>query len=244
MELIETFVSLLKILFACFVIYRVSTTLYAERKDFGFILRVWQQFRLSMIVEIPSMLIVLSIAILLLYQVPLLQYGWMNLFYQDGGNIAFAPFQEGAQSDNGLIRAACIGLLALFFVAFPFFAKYEEEAFRRGHYQWKDIAVKSVQFGLMHLIVGIPIAVGIALIIPGLFYGYKYRRIFYKEMVRTLGLGKVSFREMMAESKRVEIEERKKIATAAEEKAFLTCVAYHTANNTFIMAVILYMVTG
>lgn len=64
--------------------------------------------------------------------------------------------------------------LPVFLFAIPSFAEFEEEKFRKGTMNWKNGAVRSVGFGLAHLIALIPIGVAFALTIGGLWFTHQY----------------------------------------------------------------------
>jgi hypothetical protein len=42
---------------------------------------------------------------------------------------------------------------------------------------WRQIAVRSTQFGLAHLIAGIPIVAGLVLILPGFLFACRYKYV-------------------------------------------------------------------
>ncbi len=64
--------------------------------------------------------------------------------------------------------------LALFAANVPRLAMNEELAFRKGYKKPGPIALQSVKFGLIHTLVGVPIAFGLALSIAGGWFAYQY----------------------------------------------------------------------
>lgn len=66
-----------------------------------------------------------------------------------------------------------LGLLAL---NIPRLARLEEEIFRRDSGGLGDVLVRSVKFGLVHCLVGVPVAVGLALTLTGFWLTLEYRR--------------------------------------------------------------------
>jgi hypothetical protein len=111
-------------------------------------------------------------------------------------------------------------MVPLFFVALafvlPFLARSEERSFRKGHDEWGSIAKQSVKFGLVHCLFGVPIAAGIALIISGLFYGFKYKRAFDRN-VEVMGYWQ------------------------AEDEAVMVSTTHHTMYNMIVVGLLLFV---
>ncbi len=131
-----------------------------------------------MFVQVFGILLLTIATTVALWEVPGMKYGWINLFFGGGGNMLVKPITDGSQSTSISIRL----MVPLFFFAlmlvFPFLARSEERSFRKGYDEWGSIIKQSVKFGLVYCLVGVPLAAGIALIITGFFYGYKYKRAF------------------------------------------------------------------
>jgi tetratricopeptide (TPR) repeat protein len=87
-----------------------------------------------------------------------------------------------------LLFALTFWLLLLFGI--PFWARLEERIFRRGANSWRQIAVRSTQFGLAHLFAGIPLLGGFVLIVPGFLFACRYKYIFEKHLKQTGDLQK------------------------------------------------------
>ncbi len=80
-------------------------------------------------------------------------------------NVITLPFKYGFV---GLVFG--IGLL----MVLPLFAFEEEMMFRNGTRDWKHGRRRSLAFGLMHCVVGVPIFVGLALGVGGMWFTYQY----------------------------------------------------------------------
>lgn len=185
-----------KLLLVVIAVAGVTQPLFSQRRNYGFVWQVFKHFRFGLFFQAFGVLLTVIIVGVALTYVPFLQYGWLNIF-GISGNMLVAPVQEGSRSSSELVRILPI----LFFVALmfvlPYMAKAEEEMFRKGHEDWKDIAWQSVKFGLVHCFVGVPIAFGIALSITGLFYGWKYKREFDRK-VQVVGYVKAQEDGVMA----------------------------------------------
>lgn len=188
--------------------------LISERRNYGFVWQVWKRFRVKMFFEVVGIFLLTIMLIVTLWKIPGLKYGWFNLFSDGGGNILFKPIMEGSESTSISIRM----LVSLFFLALmptmAFIVKAEEEIFRKGYNKWSSIIKQSIKFGLIHCLVGIPLAAAIALIVVGLFYGYKYKRAFdYNIAIFNCG--------------------------RAEYEAVMVSITYHTMYNMVLIAIIL-----
>lgn len=192
----------------------VALPLISERRNYEFVWAVWRRFRVKVFFECLGVITLTIVAVVALAQVPGLKYGWINLFFNGGGNMLIKPVQEGSDSASVLVRL----MVPLFFVALafalPFLARSEERSFRKGHDEWSSIVKQSIKFGLVHCLVGIPLAAGIALIVPGLFFGFKYKRAFDRN-VDTMGYGR------------------------AEDEAVMVSTTYHTMYDTILVAILL-----
>lgn len=116
--------------------------------------------------------VILAVATLLLMAVPPLRVGWWMLL---GGHGNIALGQTGRDGPWWHLIAMVIPLLVL--VLIPYLAHQEELTFRYGSEDdswWERLRVQMV-FGLGHsLVMGVPIAAGVAIIGSGIFYQYVY----------------------------------------------------------------------
>ncbi len=120
-------------------------------------------------------LAVVVVVILLLYRtgIPLLRFSWLMLLA--------TPAEAPSAGQNLVLSGVKIpGFMWIFLVLLalnvPRLAKNEERIFRQGVRDPKTAIWKSVQFGLVHCLIGVPLAAGIALIIPGLFWSWLYTK--------------------------------------------------------------------
>ncbi len=89
------------------------------------------------------------------------------------GSLAAAP----ASSSLPWATLFILGFWLLLLAGIPFWARLEEYIFRRGANTWRKIAVRSTQFGLVHLLAGIPLLGGIVLIVPGFLFACRYKYV-------------------------------------------------------------------
>lgn len=213
----EILIMISQYIFICIAIISVSYVFINERKNFKFVIAILKRFRLGMLIRVIGiMLMTIAIALLLVYFVPGMKYGWANLVYTDGGNLLIQPIQQGSHSTSVLVRMMVPVFFLALLIALPFLAKSEEEGFRKGYIHWGEIMWQSLKFGLMHCIVGVPFGVGLALSIPGFFFACMYRRSFI-----------LSTREFEDISQ-------------AEEEAIMVSTTYHTMYN--VVAVMLLLI--
>lgn len=150
-------------------------TFGADRSHYRSVLR---RMRWWMVGVSVAYLMGASIVVVALMQVPGLGWGWYRLLNGHNGNVILG--QTGSPGIGFTVASYLIPVALVCFV--PLLALWEEETFRAGI---EDQSVtkrwsRATQFGLAHLIVGIPIAAALVLIISGLLlnrvYLHAYRR--------------------------------------------------------------------
>ena len=105
-------------------------------------------------------------------------WSWISMLGDGGanapsGNIMAAPFKSGSV----LVIAGFWFLLSL---ALPYLAKGEEEAFRSMVFSTKKRIITSIKFGLVHMIVGVPLFVALILAVVGYIFSIFYVKAFNK----------------------------------------------------------------
>lgn len=108
-----------------------------------------------------------------LYDLPvkLLQWSWLSLLA--------GPKDKDVGTNLGVSAGASIPYFGVIFVLLlflnlPGLARNEEEIYREGTKNWTDAIPRSLKFGIMHCLVGVPVAAGIALALPGLWFTSEY----------------------------------------------------------------------
>jgi hypothetical protein len=89
------------------------------------------------------------------------------------GNIIAAPFKSGSV----LIISVFWLLLSL---ALPYLAKGEEQSFRSLVFGTKNRIITSIKFGLVHMIVGVPLFIALVLAVIGYIFSIFYVKAFNK----------------------------------------------------------------
>lgn len=150
-----------------------SLVLTATQGRFTENLRWYRAVRPLMVAQSVGVLalVIAAAAGLLALNNPILDWGWWSAVAAQagdtsgGGNIITAPFSYP------LLVPPFVLLLIL---VLPRLAYSEEMTFRRGTRSWRDGALRSLGFGLIHLTVGVPVAVALALSIGGLWFTRQY----------------------------------------------------------------------
>ncbi|MPZ88860.1 MAG: hypothetical protein GEU81_12455 [Nitriliruptorales bacterium] len=165
-------------------------------------IRIWRRIRVHHVVGSLALLIgVVGVATVLFAFVPLMRFGLGSLVGVSG-NAVFAPVEEisvrsggggleapgvASGSGRGLLLTAAGGFFAVLLALFPWLAYVEERAFRAGLEAatlGRQIWV-ALRFGLLHLVMLVPIAAALAIGVAGFFYGLIYRRAFRDARDRT-----------------------------------------------------------
>lgn len=122
---------------------------------------------------IPTLAVVLAVALVLI-QLPVLSFGWWTAIGGQGNPVIGAT--DRAQG-SPLEVILPIVFLSLLFLALPLLVEREEWMFRRGAERRSARANlrRSVEFGLAHALIGIPIGAALALSVGGLYLTLMYR---------------------------------------------------------------------
>jgi hypothetical protein len=121
----------------------------------------------------PAVLVAVVTVATLLLQVPGLDFGWWTAIGGLGNPVTGATDATTGTPLEWIIPAVFLVLLT---PALPLFAESEERMFRQGAENWSRARRirRSVEFGLVHALIGIPIGVALALSIGGLYFTWRY----------------------------------------------------------------------
>ena len=128
------------------------------------------------LVAVPVLAVVLT-AVVLLVQIPVLDWGWWTALGGLGNPVTGTTDRTTGTALEWLIPLV---FLVLLIPALPLFAEAEEKLFRLGAERrttWGRLR-RSVEFGLAHAIIGIPIGAALGLSVGGMYFTWRYLRTF------------------------------------------------------------------
>jgi hypothetical protein len=166
-----------------FVGYRLVGGLRSSRTGPGraLVTRIFRNVGWRHIWPVPLLLTTVVAVATALIAIPGLSWGWWSALGGEGN-----PVFASSESTIGTVWEWLIPLvfMALLFPALPLFAFAEERLFRAGAEQWSTgrRVFKTLQFGLVHALIGIPIGAALALSVGGAYFMWVYLRRF-----RTVG---------------------------------------------------------
>jgi len=122
-------------------------------------------------------LVAVILAVVALVQVPYLDWGWWTALGGLGN-----PVTGGTERTTGtpLEWIVPVVFLLLLVPALPLFAEAEEKMFRLGaerRSRWGRFR-RSVEFGLAHALIGIPIGAALGLSVGGMYFTSRYLRTY------------------------------------------------------------------
>lgn len=124
---------------------------------------------------VPLLLTVVIVAATALMQVPGLSWGWWTMLGGEGN-----PVFGSSDTTAGTVWEWVIPLvfMCLLLPALPLFAYAEERLFRSGAEGWppRKRALKILQFGMIHAVIGIPLGAALALSLGGAYFMWVYLR--------------------------------------------------------------------
>jgi len=128
------------------------------------------------LLAVPAIACVLG-AVIVLVQIPVLDWGWWTALGGFGN-----PVTGGTDRTTGTPFEWLVPLvfLVMLLPALPLFAEAEERVFRLGaeHRSRGGRFRRSVEFGLAHAIIGIPIGAALGLSVGGMYFTSRYMRTF------------------------------------------------------------------
>lgn len=128
------------------------------------------------LLAVPALFVVL-VAVVALVQVPGLGWGWWTALGGLGNPVTGTTDRTAGTALEWIIPAVFLVLLV---PPLPLFAEAEERMFRLGaenRTRWGRLR-RSVEFGLAHAIIGIPIGAALGLSVGGMYFTDRYLRTF------------------------------------------------------------------
>ncbi len=163
-----------------FVGWRLVDGLRARRRPGGraVITAVRSRVGWRHIWPVPLLLGTVLVAATLLMQVPGLDWGWWSALGGQG-NPVFGESDVTAGSPLEWIIP--LVFMAMLLPSLPLFAHAEEQLFRSGAERWGAWrrTTKTLQFGMVHALIGIPLGAALALSIGGAYFMAVYLREFW-----------------------------------------------------------------
>lgn len=214
---------------------------------------VWRRVRWRHIVGSVGLLaVVLTILVGLVTLVPGAGWGLGRLIGLSG-NAVFAPLEAatygGASADSGnagataatwpgVVTAVGVVLFLLALLAmFPWLAYVEERVFREGleDADFPRQLWAALKFGLVHLVMLIPIGAALAIGVAGFAYGRIYRRAFARAQART---------RMEAGAFGVRVVVTPTVGEARSEAVLVSTVWHTTFNSLVVIGLLVSFVVG
>lgn len=227
------------ILLSLYVVLFVAREVAENWSERRFAWEVWRRWRIHMFFEVVLLLVLTIIGIGILDTfVPITRLNIFNIWAVPkhglptaliatspstatspesalrSTNVLLLPVNMMLSTSFAILRWVSLAFLILILLLLPFFAHWEEEEFRRGYHGFWPVIRRSIQFGLVHCLVGIPLSAGLVLCFSGLFYAWKYKRARHRQIV----LGKHD---------------------TAEDEGVMVATAYHTLYNSVVLAIII-----
>ncbi len=182
----------LPVIFSIAIFLVIIRELWSNRSKLSFVGKIY--FRSGVLSYIRAFIIVvitITLGIVVYLHVPeFLRWGWGNLIFGNSGNAALQPLTTASQvgqtvteiqgSDFDYRWIFLLPVWMIFILAFPFWAEVEEKLFRQGVHSWKGITINSIKFGLIHLIMGIPICWALTLSVPGFLFACRYKYAYHR----------------------------------------------------------------
>jgi hypothetical protein len=125
----------------------------------------------------PLVLTAVVVVATLLLRIPGLDWGWWTALGGGGNPVTGTTDQTAGTPLEWIVPLV---FLTMLLPAIPLFALAEERTFRRGceRWTWPRRVRRTVEFGLAHALIGIPIGVALALSCGGAYFMAVYLRAY------------------------------------------------------------------
>jgi membrane protease YdiL (CAAX protease family) len=182
----------LPLLFSLAIFSIIARDLWKNRSKLDFVGKIYfKSGILSYFRAFGIVVFTITLGALVYLAVPeFLRWGWGSLIFGDSGNVALQPLSTASQVGQKVSEIQGSGfdyrwlfllpMWSIFILALPFLAEVEEKFFRKGVHSWKGITINSIKFGLIHLIMGIPICWALTLSVPGFLFACRYKYIYHR----------------------------------------------------------------
>lgn len=139
------------------------------------VLAILRGIRLRHVLLAPVALALVVTAYVVLYEIPPLRWGWWTAIGGSGNPAVGVTDSTTGTALEWIVPAV---FLVMLLPALPLFAEREEHMFRLGAESWSAgrRIWRCLQFGLVHAVIGIPIAAALALSIGGGYFMAMYLR--------------------------------------------------------------------
>lgn len=184
----------LPIIFSAAIFLLIYRELWSNRSKLNFVGAIYfQSGILSYIRAFAIVVVTITLGIILYLNAPeFLKWGWGSLVFGNSGNVALQPLDTASQVAQKVseiqgntfdYRWLFLGLVWMTFIlVLPFWAEAEEKIFRQGVHSWKGMAINSIKFGLVHLIMGIPLCWAFMLSVPGFLFACRYKYAYHRHL--------------------------------------------------------------
>lgn len=234
-----------------------------QRRDLA--VAVWRSIRPRHVVgALGLMVLVLTVALSLWTFVPVTRLGVGSLLGLDG-NVIFAPIESALEAPIEQAEQAATGsaspasgvpwvdvlgvtaFLGVLVAMFPLLAHAEELAFRLG---WEDLSLgrqvlSALRFGLVHLIMLIPLGAALAVGVAGFVYGRIYLATYRREATPTVvyPAGRLPLAVDEHGFSRLVLGPRSPIVAVdrgrARREAVMAATVWHATFNTLVAVIVL-----
>lgn len=174
-----------------------------------------------------------------LSSLPILEWGWWSAL---GGQGSIVSGQTDETSAGGAAIIVPVIMMTLLGLGVPLLAHSEEETFRSGLLSMsaKERGLGNLKFGLVHLVMGIPIGVALALSLAGWFFSREAMRV--QRRLDAEGLD-AQHQARLLDAARAQYGEGVRVETngpsLAEEQSLYSSAALHAVYNWLIVGLVL-----
>lgn len=167
-------------------LYYMAAFAWGQRRKFGFVVETYLRHPPSVYWRAIGLLgFTVALAIVAQRYTPeVLKYSWADAVLPQGGNLFVPVSSRQLTGHRPFTFILIIGFYSVLLFSIPFICSIEERYFRAGALRAAEIIRKSLLFGAVHFVVGVPLHFCLVLSFTGAWLALRYRSVVLREAAK------------------------------------------------------------
>lgn len=171
-------------------LFYLASFAWGQRRKLGFVLETYLRHPPHVYWRAIGLLIftVTLSVIAQIYSPEVLQFSWVDAVLPKGGNLFVPVSSRQLTGHHPVTFFLIVGFYSVLLFSIPFICSIEERYFRAGAMRVSEIVPRSLLFGAVHFVVGVPIHLCLVLSFTGAWLAWRYRNVVLRESAKGASL--------------------------------------------------------